>query len=152
MRAIWREAAVTRAPRFSRRKCASRFTTAAPPIARKRYSYKGFGRSDGLRSGPGDSDPNDGPAARFAADRGAGRAARYGIGGERCFRSEQASLRRAAQRPPAILIQTTIMTARIAGYTRIAGPPPPTVMCVALPTKDLLELCFGIPTKPAKGS
>ena len=49
MRAIWREAAVTRAPRFSRQKCASRFTTAAPPIARKRYSYKGFGRSGDLR-------------------------------------------------------------------------------------------------------
>ena len=29
---------------------------------------------DGLRSGPGDTEPNDGPAARFAAE-----AARYGI-------------------------------------------------------------------------
>ena len=48
----------------------------------------------GLRGGPCDSDPNDGPAARFAAE-----AARYGAGGERCFRSEQASLRWAAQRP-----------------------------------------------------
>ena len=49
MRAIWREAAANQAPRFSRQKCASRFRTAAPPIARKRYSYKGFRHSGGLR-------------------------------------------------------------------------------------------------------
>ena len=53
MRAIWREAAVTRAPHFSRQKCASRFTTAAPPIARKRDSYKGFRRSPLYRNNPG---------------------------------------------------------------------------------------------------
>ena len=49
MRAIWRKAAAIQAPRFSRQKCASRFTTAAPPIARKRYSYKRFGRSGDFR-------------------------------------------------------------------------------------------------------
>jgi hypothetical protein len=32
-------AAPTQAPQLSRQKRASRFTTAAPPIARKRYSY-----------------------------------------------------------------------------------------------------------------
>ena len=40
---------------------------------------------EGLRSGPGDSDPNDGPTARFAAE-----AARYGNRGEPALRSEQA--------------------------------------------------------------
>jgi hypothetical protein len=49
LRAIWREAAANYAPRFSSQKCSGRFTTAAPPIARKRYSYKGFGRSGDLR-------------------------------------------------------------------------------------------------------
>ena len=83
---------------------------------------------DGLRSGPGDPEPNDGPAARFAAE-----AARYETGAEPAFRSEQASLRWAAQRPPAILIRTAILTARIAGYT----PGSPTV-CVALATTDLV--------------
>ena len=63
-------------------------------LARRRPCGSRRAAGDGLRSGPGDSDPNDGPAARFAAE-----AARYGIGGERCFRSEQASLRWAAQRP-----------------------------------------------------
>ena len=49
MRAIWREAAANQAPRFSSQKCSGRFTTAAPPIARKRYSHRGFGRSGDLR-------------------------------------------------------------------------------------------------------
>ena len=43
---------------------------------------------DGLRSGPGDSELNGGPAARFAAE-----AARYGDGGEPALRSEQVYLR-----------------------------------------------------------
>ena len=51
---------------------------------------------------------------------------------------------------PAILIRTAILTARIAGRTRIAGPPAPTA-CVALATTDSLELWYGIPTKPAEG-
>ena len=65
-------------------------------------------------SGTGDSDPNDGPAARFAAHRGAGRAARYGIvvnrlfvASSRLFVASRPCLRRAAQRPPAVLSQTT---------------------------------------------
>ena len=49
MRAIWREAAANQAPRFSSQKYSGRFTTAAPPIARKRYSYKDFGCSGDLR-------------------------------------------------------------------------------------------------------
>ena len=47
---------------------------------------------------------------------------------------------------PAILIRTAILTARIAGCTRIAGPPAPTVMCVALPTTGSLELPQGCET------
>ena len=49
---------------------------------------------DGLRSGPGDSDPNDGPAARFAAE-----AARYGIVVNGLFVASRPCLRWAAQRP-----------------------------------------------------
>jgi hypothetical protein len=38
--AIWREAAAIQAMRFFRQKCASRFTTAAQPIATKVYSHR----------------------------------------------------------------------------------------------------------------
>ena len=62
MRAIWREAAAIQTPRFFRQNYGARFTTAAPPIARKRDSYSGLRNAadpvasgasrDGLRSGP----------------------------------------------------------------------------------------------------
>ena len=43
-------------------------------LARRRPCGSRRAAGDGLRSGPGDPDPNDGPAARFAAE-----AARYAI-------------------------------------------------------------------------
>jgi hypothetical protein len=38
--AIWRTAAAIQTPKFFRWKCASRFTTATPPIATKVYSHR----------------------------------------------------------------------------------------------------------------
>jgi hypothetical protein len=49
-------------------------------LARRRPCGNRRAAGDGLRSGPGDADPNDGPAARFAAE-----AARYEVVMNRLF-------------------------------------------------------------------
>jgi hypothetical protein len=98
-------------------------------LARRRPCGSRRAAGDGPRSGPGDPDPIDGFAARFAADRGAGRAARYGDRGERAFRSEQA----------------------LPAMGRAAAPGDPDPNEIPRFAANSLKLWFGIPTKPAKG-
>ena len=95
-------------------------------LARRRPCGSRRAAGDGMRSGPGDSDPDDGPAARFAAE-----AARYDqeLWRISALRSEQALPAMGCAAAPAILIQTTV--------PKFAA--------------DSLELWFGAPTKPAKG-
>jgi hypothetical protein len=117
LRAIGGAAVVNRLAHFYLEKRGARVTAASRQIARKRYSTVANRRTrwscgtafrraacDGLRSGPVDPDPNDGPAARFAAE-----AARYGDRGERAFRSEQALPAMGRAAAPAILSQTTVL-------------------------------------------
>ena len=64
--------------------------------------HSGVQPAMGCAAAIGDPDPNDGPAARFAA-----KAARYGNGGEPALRSEQALPAKGCAAAPAILSQTT---------------------------------------------